>query len=115
MALTTVRGVPNITLVFAQLCSEESGLRGLGLFSGSWRLRGGAGRVAVAHETAWTRPCAGRRGQVLEPLPLSGRSVRAAPVELFVTRHEVRPVGTQPVEEDLPHVAAQVQGDAADA
>src|SRR5947209_9062577 len=64
-----------------------------------------------------------RRGRIprvpayerLQAAPLLGPGVGAAPVEPLVAREEIRPVGAQPVEEDVAHLAAQMEGDAADA
>src|SRR5207247_3041230 len=43
------------------------------------------------------------------PLHLTRRVCPAA-VDLLVHRHEIRTLGLEPVEEDLAHLAAQVQG-----
>src|SRR5262245_54843403 len=67
----------------------------------------------IAPEPAgWSR---GRAAdQRHQALLLVARKVRAALVEVLVMLDEVRPVLAQPLHEDAPHLAAQVQSDAAD-
>ena len=55
-----------------------------------------------------------RAHQARQALALRLRRVGAARVERLVARDEVGPVGAQPVHEDVAHLAAQVQADAAD-
>ena len=66
-------------------------------------------RAAEAGARAPARP--GQRG---DPVALCLGRVGAARVEALVARHEVRPVRREPIHEDLAHLAAQVQADAAD-
>ena len=71
-----------------------------------------AARPPAARERAAARGRGAARPRCRSPL--GPRRVGAARVELLVARHEVRPLGAQPVEEDPAHLAAQVQRDAAD-
>src|SRR5205807_5175027 len=93
--------------------SEEGGLLGLGCRSG---FRPGArGLLAITQEAPRPRRRAGRAGQLAEAFLDRLRRVRAAAVQLLVARHEVGPVRSQPVHEDVAHLAAEVKRDAADA
>src|SRR3954469_1601516 len=69
-------------------------------------------RRGVAQESPrWSRVGA---GETPDPRLLVLRHVRAARVQLLVARHQVGAVRLEPVEPDLPYLAAEVKRDAGD-